>query len=192
MGKKVFEVEAVTVSPLYTGEVRHEERRHAMNRKVNFPVRKTKTNRVIIPFKGPLRAALEVLLRNKGTCDTGSKGARPCGRCITCSLFGSFRAKGRLHVDFLLSERPADEIVRTATHTRLDRERHTVSDSFVGEEVIEGQTFRGRIVVYDYRDEDLEYIKLALQFLEEQGLGGWITKGYGRMKFTLKEIDNGR
>lgn len=47
----VIDVTMKTLSPLYTGEVREEEKRASS---ANFPVRKTATGRAIIPFKGAL------------------------------------------------------------------------------------------------------------------------------------------
>jgi len=187
---KVFEVTAETVTPLYTGEVREKEREQSREiKKIAFPVRKTRDGRVIVPFKGPVRAALERILPSEGVnvCNTGESKARPCGKCILCEMFGSLSKKGNLTFDFLISEAKADEIVRVATHTRIDRETGAVSDSFKGEEVVEGAKFRARVIMHNYRDEYLELLKKALKYLEEEGIGGWTNKGYGRMKFEVVE-----
>jgi len=188
---KVFEVTAETLTPLYTGEVREEERKRAKElNKIAFPVRKTRDGRVLVPFKGPVRAALERILPQEGmkVCNTGMSGAKPCGKCILCEMFGSLSRKGNLTFDFLISEGRADEIVRVATHTRLDRETGAVADSFKGEEVIEGVKFKAKVIMHDYRDEYLQLLKKALKYIEEEGLGGWTNKGYGRVKFEIVEI----
>ena len=120
---EVIEVIMTTVSPLYTGEVREQEKKLA---KVNFPVRKTATGKVQIQFKGPLRSALEILLRAKGedVCDTGAKAARPCGHCTTCSLFGSMGVKGRINVEFLVSEKDVNESRGERYQVRQNAKQH--------------------------------------------------------------------
>ncbi len=189
----VINVSMTTLSPLYTGEVREEEKRGA---RINFPIRKTFTGKVLVPFKGPLRAALEIMLPGTGkqVCNTGAKGSRPCGQCLICSLFGSMSKKGRISVDFLISDEDKRQIVREASHTRIDRERGSVSDTFKGEEVIEGAVFKSKIIINNPSQEDVNLIKAALSFIEEHGLGGWVNKGYGRVKFeiSIEEFDKER
>ncbi len=182
---KVFKIKAVTASPFYTGEVREEEKRAS---RVNFPVRKTATGRVIVPFKGALRSSLEQLLRANGeqVCDTGQPKARPCGRCVLCDLFGSMREKARATVSFLISEQDKSQIVREATHIKINRENGSVSDTFKGEEVIEGTVFNGVILVENPKPKDEELIKAAIKYLEAAGVGGWKSRGYGKMKFEIE------
>lgn len=184
MEVKILEVSAITTSPLYTGEVREDDKKAS---RVNFPVRKTANGKVLIQFKGALRAALEKILSSKGekVCDTGKSKARPCGQCATCSLFGSMGKKGRATVDFLISEGDAKQIVKQSTHTRIDRDKGSVSDSFTGEEVIENEKFRAKIIIHDAKESDIELIKTALSEIEKEGIGGWTNKGYGRMKFEI-------
>jgi len=189
----VIDVTMKTVSPLYTGEVREEEKRAA---NANFPVRKTATGRAIIPFKGALRSTLEKMLHAKGedVCNTGKSKARPCGRCTTCDLFGSMGRKGRVSTDFLMSEADRREIIRQATHTRIDRDKGGVSDSFTGEEVVEGAVFHSRITIDGYREGDEALIESALKAIKEAGIGGWTNKGYGRVTFesAKKEVEADR
>ena len=189
----LINVTMTTLSPFYTGEVREEEKRIS---RVNFPVRKTSTGKVLIPFKGPIRSALEVMLPGNGkqVCNTGIKGTKPCGQCIVCSMFGSMGRKGRVSTDFLISDDDKKQIVREASHVRLDRNKGSVSDSFKGEEVIENSVFRSKIIVNEPQPDDIELIKAALLYIEEHGLGGWTNKGYGRVKFetTVEELDKER
>ncbi|HOJ64590.1 MAG TPA: RAMP superfamily CRISPR-associated protein [Spirochaetota bacterium] len=187
--KKIY-VTMKTLSPLYTGEVRREDKEAAQKR-VNFPVRKTATNKVLIPFKGALRSALEIMLKAKGenVCDTGESRARPCGRCVTCSLFGSMGRAGRASVDFLISNDTKEQIVRESTHLRIERQTKSASDTFKGEEVIEGATFTATITISNPQEKDLSLIQSALKFIEENGIGGWLNKGYGRVSFEVKSED---
>lgn len=181
---EVLDLLMTSTSPLYTGEVRVLEKKAAQ---VNFPVRKTAHNKVLIPFKGALRASLEIILKGKGlaVCDTGGSASRPCGKCETCSLFGSMGRKGRAVVDFLISDDDKNKIVRDATHIRIDRNNGNATDSFKGEEVIEGAIFRGRVLILNPTEKDIPYIKAALTYVEQNGIGGWTNKGYGRVKFEI-------
>jgi len=190
MKMKILEITGKTLSPLYTGEVREEEKKMA---RVNFPVRKTASGKAIIQFKGALRGTLERVLKEKGenVCDTGRSRARPCANsnCALCSLFGSMGRKGRATVDFLMSEEDVKQIVRQSAHTRIDRNAGSVSDSFTGEEVIENSTFKATILIHEEQSKDVDLIKLALSEIEKEGIGGWTNKGYGRMKFEIKELN---
>lgn len=185
----VLGVTMTTVSPLYTGEVREEDKKAAKTTGVNFPVRKTATGRALVPFKGALRSVIETMLISKGdrVCDTGKSKARPCGQCVTCSMFGSMGRKGRLTTDFLSSAEDKRAIVRESTHARIDRQMGSISDSFKGEEVIEGAVFNAKIFINNPQANDVSLITSALAFIEENGVGGWTNKGYGRVKFSVTE-----
>jgi len=190
MAKKNFKVKVTTLTPFYTGEVREEEKKiYKDSKKIAFPVRKTATGKAIFPFKGALRATLETLLKKEGknVCDTGITSARPCGHCATCVLFGSMGKKGKVITDFLISELDKDQIIRISTHVRLNRQNGTVSDTFKGEEVVEGAVFNGKIVIENCKPEDEELIRRAVKEIEQKGIGGWINKGYGRIKIELIE-----
>ena len=65
---KIFNLKAETITPLYTGEVRELEREIARSKKINFPVRKTRTGKVLIPLKGQLRHTLEVIRKDLDVC----------------------------------------------------------------------------------------------------------------------------
>ncbi len=183
MAKTIFNVTVTTITPFFTGEVREEDRRIAKNNKIAFPIRKTSTGKVIIPFKGALRATLEVMLRKEGkkACDTGEVGVKPCGHCTTCYLFGGMGKRGKVFTDFLISELNKNQIVKVATHIRLNRNDGTISDTFKGEEVIEGAVFKSKIIIENSNNEEIELIKKALKEIEKKGLGGWTNKGYGRV-----------
>jgi CRISPR/Cas system CSM-associated protein Csm3 (group 7 of RAMP superfamily) len=188
MKKYVFKIK--TVTPLYTGEVRVEDVKVARNTGIaSFFVRKTNDGRVIIPLKGALRGTLEKILplEDVRVCNTGVSGAKPCGKCILCEMFGSLGKKGLLTVDFLLSEEKVDKIVKVSAHVRLSRTTDSVSDTFKAEEVIEGATFSANIIFHSFKEEYLKLIQKAIEHLALNGLGGWTNKGYGRFEYTFEE-----
>jgi len=181
----VFEIKATTTSPVVSGEIK-------MDRKSDIKLaRITGDGRVAIPVYGALRGYLERILRENGenVCDTGAKDAKPCGRCVLCDLFGSLDKKGRAIIDDLVSERPYKEIVHPAVHLRISRENGAVSNTLRIEEIEEGAVFTGKIRVVDPKPRDKELIIAGLKAIEEFGIGGWVTRGRGRVKidFTVQE-----
>ena len=177
-----------TVSPLYSGETRVSK---TAGERV-LQVRKTGDGFVMVPLKGVLRTYCEQILKDAGkqVCDI-SKNPRGCGKCQVCDLFGYLGKRGRMLVENLISTSPAREIVKTATHIKIDRESGTVSrgNSFKAEEVIEGSEFKGKIIIFNAQAEDLKLIDAGLKAIEEFGLGGWTTRGYGRVKLIDKQVE---
>lgn len=181
----VFDIKATTTSPAVSGEIK-------MDRKADIKLaRITGDGRVAIPIYGALRGYLERILRENGenVCDTGMKDAKPCGRCVLCDLFGSLGKKGRAIIDDLVSERAYKEIVHPSVHLRISREDGVVSNTLKIEEIEEGAVFTGKIRVVDPKPRDKELIVAGLKAIEEFGIGGWVTRGRGRVKvdFSIQE-----
>lgn len=177
----VVDLEMETVSPLVTGEIKK------VPNKGTKPVRKTAGGSVAVPIYGAIRAGLEKSLRDKGekVCDSGKK---TCGRCVLCGLFGSLGKGGRALIDDMVSERPASEIAHPSTHVRLNRDDGTVDDSLSQEEVEEGAKFTGRMIVDSANDRDIELIHSGIESINEFGLGGWKTRGRGRVNMRITGI----
>jgi|UniRef100_A0A7C4UGJ1 CRISPR/Cas system CSM-associated protein Csm3 (group 7 of RAMP superfamily) len=182
----VIEVYAKTISPLYTGEIKKEAIREA--RDVNLPVRRTEDGKVAIPIYGVIRAYLEKILTEKGenVCDTGAKGAKGCGRCVLCDLFGYLGRRGRAFIDDLVSKENAMKIVSSVTHNRIDRNSGTVSDALKMEEIKEGSEFYGKIRIIEPKERDIELFATAFEAMKEFGIGGWVTRGRGRVDIQFK------
>ncbi|HDH45038.1 MAG TPA: hypothetical protein ENG66_06590 [Thermococcus sp.] len=182
----VFELEAVTTSPVVSGEIKIERQEKT---KVKL-ARITGDGRVAIPIYGLLRGYLEIMLREKGenVCDTGAKNAIPCAKCVLCDLFGSLEKRGRAIIDDLVSVESYKDIVNTSIHLRISRQSGTVSDTLKLDEIKEGAKFVGKIRVLFPKERDKELILAGLKAIEEFGLGGWITRGRGRIKFTKIDI----
>ena len=181
----VIELEMETLSPLFSGEIKANRAERSPR-----PVRITGHGKVAVPIYGALRGYLEIILRKKGenVCDTGAKGAKPCGKCKLCNLFGSLQRRGRAIIDDLVSVEDYKKIVAESVHLRINRETGTVSDTLRMEEVKEGAKFVGKIRIIDPTEEDKKLILAGLKAIEEFGLGGWVTRGRGRVKFTKIEF----
>ena len=184
----IYQLTLQTVSPLYTGETRT----YRTEGERILQVRKTGDGRVMVPLKGVLRTYCEQILKDAGkqVCDI-SQNPRGCGKCQVCDLFGYLGKRGRMLVGNLISTSSAKEIVKIATHIKVDRESGTVSrgNTFKAEEVIEGSEFKGRIIIFNACEDDLKLIDAGLKAIEEFGLGGWITRGYGRVKLIDKQVE---
>ena len=182
----VFELKARTLTPAVSGETKIDRQEKTKTKLARI----TGDGRVAIPIYGVLRGYLEIMLRQKGenVCDTGKKGAIPCARCVLCDLFGSLEKKGRAIIDDLVSVEPYKNIVHPTIHLRINRETGTVSDTLKIEEIQEGAVFTGKIRVLFPKERDVELIMAGLKAIEEFGLGGWVTRGRGRIKFTKIEI----
>ncbi len=185
---KIYDLELTTKSPFYSGEIKSsvkeaKRREHRSSTRID-------NGHAVINIHGPMRAYLEKILRNNGenVCDTGKSGAKPCGKCVICDLFGSLGKSGRIMVDDLVSERPASEIVDNATHIRLDRENKTATDTLTNEEVNAGTVFKGKIILFDPKTRDDELIKRAIAAINEFGVGGWVNRGRGRVELKIVHV----
>jgi len=177
-------VEATTLLPLVSGEIKSREVREGEHR--IKPARITGDGKVAVPIYGALRAYLEKTLRENGeqVCDTGLPGkeGQGCGKCVLCDLFGYLGKRGRAIIDDLKSEKPYREVVARATHLKIDREKGAVNATLKMEEIVEGTKFVGYIRIIDPKPRDVELILTGLKAIEEFGLGGWLTRGRGRVK----------
>jgi len=180
-----IDVEMRTLSPLFTGEIKGTKAKGVK------PVRKSSDGRVVVPIYGALRAGIERSLRASGeqVCDSGKKA---CGQCVVCSLFGSLSQGGRAVIDDIVSDEPASKIAHASNHVRLNRETNTVEDSLKQEEVEEGAVFRGRILVDRPDDRDIELLQTGVEAVNEFGLGGWRTRGRGKVEISLANVEKRR
>ncbi len=179
-----IEIEMKTISPFVSGEIKQEHQERGAPK----PVRKTADGKVATPIYGALRAYLEKTLRAKGEniCDSGKK---TCGHCVLCNLFGSLGKGGRAVIDDLVSDKPASEIVKPVIHLRLNRENNTVADSRKQEEAHEGAIFKGRIIIDNPGDRDLALIQTGIEAINEFGLGGWRTRGRGKVNMKITKVE---
>lgn len=131
----------------------------------------------------------------------------PCGcgkpECIVCTLFGAYKNVNatsgipRLIVrDMDLTEEYANnkDILETKASTMINRVSSTASGGslrFV-ERVAAGVEFNYEINirVFDTDDEKklMQGLEEAMKMLENDGIGGGVTTGSGKIKFITKEI----
>lgn len=192
-----IEITAKTVLSIVSGEIKSDRIREVMRTtsepKISKPARITGDGKVAIPIYGALRGYLEKILREKGenVCDSS---VATCGKCVLCDLFGyaimGERAapakRGRAIIDDLKSADDYKKIVHPLVHLKIDRETGKVSSVIGMEEIEEGSVFKGHIRIIDPKPRDLELIIAGLKAIEEFGVGGWITRGRGRLKIEYK------
>jgi CRISPR-associated protein Csm3 len=172
---------------------------------VDSPViRDPYTNHPYIPgssLKGKMRMLLEYAM---GKVVTGEPHKSDNADDEICRVFGNFdqgKAKGptRLVVrdsyptkktiemwKGLDSELQYTELKPENTINRLTSE---ANPRFL-ERVVKGSVFNLEMIYSVYDDKDEENLKLvyqALRLLEHSGLGGSISRGYGRVKFSFAE-----
>ncbi len=186
-----YELEMKTLSTVISGEIKEEERRRKERMGVHLPCRITADNRVAVPIYGALRGYAEIALRAKGedVCDTGGKGTKGCGKCVLCDLYGSLGMRGRAIIDDLRSVESYDKVVKKVMHIKQDREKGNVSDALGAEEIQEGTIFTGNIVVLNPKERDTELINTGIEGINEFGLGGWLTRGRGRVALRIVKVE---
>ncbi len=186
-----YELEMKTLSTVISGEIKEEERRRKERAGVHLPCRITADGRVAVPVYGALRGYAEIALRANGedVCDTGGKGTKGCGKCVLCDLYGSLGMRGRAMIDDLRSVENYDSVVKKVMHVKLDREKGNVSDALGAEEIQEGTVFTGNIVVLNPKARDTELINTGIEGINQFGLGGWLTRGRGRVELKIANVE---
>lgn len=188
----IYNLEMKTLSTVISGEIKEDERRKKERAGVHLPCRITADDKVAVPIYGALRGYAEIALRASGkdVCDTGERGAKGCGKCVLCDLYGYLGMRGRAMIDDLRSVENYDKVVKKVTHVRLDREKGNVSDAMGAEEIQEGTAFTGNIVVLNPKEHDTELISTGIEGINEIGLGGWLTRGRGRVELKIVSVEN--
>ena len=186
-----YGLEMKTLSTVISGEIKEEERRRKERAGVHLPCRITADGKVAVPIYGALRGYAEIALRASGedVCDTGGKGTKGCGRCVLCDLYGSLGRRGRAIIDDMRSVENYDKVVKKVTHIKLNREEGNVSDALGAEEIQEGTVFTGNIVVLNPKERDAELINTGIEGINEFGLGGWLTRGRGRVELKIASVE---
>jgi len=129
----------------------------------------------------------------ESVCDV-SKNIKGCGKCRACEIFGHTDKRGRWLVGSLFSEEPVAEIAEIHAHATMKRDSYIIDTKKVYnyQEVKPGAIFNTEIVILDPKDDDLTLLRGALKSLRYIGVGGLVSKGYGRMELLdmdVKDID---
>jgi CRISPR-associated protein Csm3 len=148
-------------------------------------------------IKGKMRSQLEVVYGK-----SGNKGT-PCGcgqpDCVICTLFGAhmntrsmagtprllFRDMSLVEGESQISE----NLIEVKAETMVNRESHTAANGSLRERerVAKGTRFNFEIVLQvfegDNEKKNLDIVKRGLELIENTGLGGKTSGGYGQVKF---------
>lgn len=161
-------------------------------------------------LKGKMRSKLEEVygIENPVKKDGKIIGYAPCGcgkkECIICTMFGAHMntrsVAGTPRVifkDMYMNDEskdlPVDSIYETKYETMIDRKSHTASTNSLRnrERIAKGIKFNYEILVQIYEGDDEEKIlntlRHGLKLIEETGLGGKTSGGYGRVLFGVKD-----
>jgi len=154
------------------------------------PMRTTADGRILVPLKGKLRMATEKILRAKGEkiCDL-DQDVKGCGKCKACDIFGSMSKRGRWSVGNLISKDFAEDIAGTYTHLKTKRSSMTMDPKKIYnlEEVNAGAVFFSEIFIFNPKPDDEELLIASLNLLKYLGVGGLMTRGYGRLELIKYE-----
>ncbi len=179
-------VEFKAVTPLFSSGESVDSSEHSfIGNKKYLPLRLTGDGKVLIPFKGRLRMATEQILKDAGenVCDL-DKDMRGCGRCKACDIYGSMQKRGRWLIGSLISKDFSEDITGVFTHLKTRRNSMTIDTKKVYnlQEVKAGSIFLSEIIITHPKPDDEKILKASLNFLRYFGVGGLITKGYGRIE----------
>lgn len=196
-------IELKAVTPIFSsGESVDTREQSIIGNKKYSPLRITNDGKVLIPFKGKLRMATEQILKDAGEriCDL-DKDMRGCGQCRACDIYGSMQKRGRWLIGNLISKDFAEDITGIFTHLKTRRISMTMDTKKVYnlQEVKAGSIFSSEIIIINPKPNDEKILKSSIKLLRYFGVGGLITKGYGRMElisykkeeYSYKDFMNG-
>lgn len=163
-------------------------------------------------LKGKIRALLEwtekpindqskpiALVKNGQPCD--------CGECNICKLFGTHKSKNskepvRLRFDDFYPTKETIEMwenvldgmyTELKTENTIDRIKGTSANIRYIERVIPFSEFEGyitlRIFETDRYENTVSILEKGIKMLEDDYLGGSGSRGYGRVKVELEEVE---
>lgn len=163
-------------------------------------------------LKGKMRSKLEEVYGVENPIKDKNSGRiigyAPCGcgrkDCIICTLFGAhMNTKSEagtpraifkdMYITDEFKDLPIDRIFETKNETMVDRKTHTASNSSLRnrERVAKGVKFNYEILVQIYDGDNekkiLDTLRRGLELVEETGLGGKTTGGYGRVSFGIDD-----
>lgn len=170
---KKFNLKIVTLTPLYSGEVRKDL---GSPQDKTLRVRTTVDNKVILNLKGALRAAYEIVYPDESDRDKNSD---------LVNIFGAMGKSSAIQISFMISDKPKSEIVSLSQHQNIKNKI-----AYNAEEVIEGVSFSATLTFL--KDSDVvkywDKIKVTIDALDGYnglGVGGWTKKGYGKVQIKI-------
>ena len=186
-------MEFKALSPIFSsGESLESQEQTVIGTKKYTPVRITADGHVLVPLKGRLRMAVEQILKSAGeqVCDL-DKDIRGCGKCKVCDAFGSMQRRGRWLVGNLISKDFAEDITGVYTHLKTKRSTMTMDPKkvFNLQEVEAGSIFYAEVIITAPKPDDEKLLRAGAGLLKYMGVGGMVTKGYGRIGLTDYSVE---
>ncbi|MFH0702857.1 MAG: type III-A CRISPR-associated RAMP protein Csm3 [bacterium] len=172
---------------------------------IDYVIKDPKTGQPIIPgssIKGKIRSSLELLVIND--MKDGKVHACNINDCQICRLLGTSAEKAKNRTRLIVRDAKLNNaaivkewetnLLYTEIKTENNINRLTAkAEPRCIERVPAGAEFDLEMVyTYDYSDEknlkeDFKNIKAALDYIQDDYLGGNGSRGYGRVKFSFKE-----
>jgi len=193
-------VEAVT--PIHIGSGRGEREIG----EVDLPILKGPSGQPYVPgssLKGKVRAEAERIAREKGMpvcsppdvrnmCGTTKASQEPDKFCICCRIFGTAGEVSVASKVKLRDAYPTKEVGETLKRTGIAMDRSTGSvaprNLYLIEAVPAGTHFNLEIVAENLTDEELRLLKAALKSVQDSALGGFTTRGFGKVRFNFSKL----
>jgi len=155
-------------------------------------------------LKGKIRSEAERIARSKYSyicyppnvkemC--GSKEYSFDKMCICCKIFGTAGTSHGISIASKVKFRDAYptnkiETMLTRSGTALDRKTGSTYSGilYTTEAVPAGASFNFEFVCDSLNEEEMRLLKAALKSVEDSSLGGLSSRGFGKIRFNIKEI----
>ncbi len=174
---------------------------------VDTPIITDTSDQPYIPgssIKGKVRSEAERIARQNGEPVCNPPNVRNmCGTkerdinrlCICCRIFGTAAASGGISVASKVKFRdsyPVEKIDRLLTRavTALDRNTGSVSHGALAktEAIPAGRRFDLEIVCENMDEHERKLLRAALKSVQDSALGGYSSRGFGKIKFNVTNI----
>jgi CRISPR-associated protein Csm3 len=156
-------------------------------------------------IKGKVRSEAERIARqnNLGACNPphvedmcGTLKRSPGEFCICCKIFGTAASSKGVSVASKVKFRDSypieksETVLLTRAGIALDRSTGSVSRGavFQNEAVSAGIRFSLEMVCDNMEEKEMNLLRAALKSVQESALGGFSSRGYGKVKFKIQSV----
>jgi len=199
----VIKGEILTQTPLHIGS----GKKDIDIGEADMPIITDSSDQPYIPgssIKGKVRSEAERIARqsNQFVCNPpnvknmcGTLKSRLEDFCICCSVFGTAGASGGISVASKAKFRdsyPLDKVdtLLTRAGTALDRKTGSVygSSLYHAEAVPSGTRFGLEIICDNMNEKEINLLRAGLKSVQDSALGGFSSRGFGKIKFKITGI----
>jgi CRISPR-associated protein Csm3 len=203
--RRIIKGEIISETPLHIGS----GKKDLEIEPIDTPIITDTSGQPYIPgssIKGKVRSEAERIARQNGqvVCNPpqidqmcGTQVKNPDNYCICCKIFGTAAgrdAKGKSvasKVKFRDSY-PLEKIDKPLTRAviALDRDTGSVSGGALAhtEAVPTGTKFDLEIVCDNMTEDELKLLRAALKSVQDSALGGYSSRGFGKVKFRINKL----